>query len=209
MTTKNRVDSAILERRNHPIEARTERREMSRIKIRTREEMNEEQRRVYDATVAGKRGRAPAPLLAWLESPVLADRAQKLGEFARYDTTLPTRLSELAVLVTARFWTSQYEWAIHKQEALKGGLDPAIIDAIAHRRDPDFRNSDERLVYDFARALHETHSVSPDLYQRAINSLGDRGVVELVGILGYYTLISMTLNVFEIDPPDGKPELAP
>jgi 4-carboxymuconolactone decarboxylase len=182
---------------------------MSRIKIRTREELNEEQRLVYDAAVAGKRGRAPAPLLAWLESPVLADRAQKLGEFARYDTTLSPRLSELSILVTARFWTSQYEWAIHKQEALKAGLDNAIIDAIAARREPDFKNHDERLVYEFANKLHENHTIGSDLYQRAVDMLGDRGVVELVGILGYYTLISMTLNVFEIDPPDRVSELAP
>jgi len=172
--------------------------------------MTEEQRRVYDATVAGKRGRAPAPLMAWLASPVLADRAQKLGEFARYDTTFPPRLSELAILVVARYWTAQYEWTAHKAEALKAGWDLATIDEIANRRRPQFKNADERVVYDFSLTLNQTHAIPTELYQTAIDVLGERAVVELVGILGYYTLISMTLNTFEISPPDGKPaELAP
>jgi 4-carboxymuconolactone decarboxylase len=183
---------------------------MPRIKIRAREEMTEEQRRVYDATVAGKRGRAPAPLIAWLESPVLADRAQKLGEFVRYETSLPPRLSELAILVMARHWTAQFEWTAHKKEALKGGLDPAIIDDIANRRLPGFKNEDERVVYDFSVTLNTSHTIPDGLYRTAVDTIGTRGVVDLVGILGYYTLISMTLNTFEIDPPDGQPaELKP
>jgi 4-carboxymuconolactone decarboxylase len=183
---------------------------MPRMKIRAREEMTDEQRRVYDATAAGRRGRVPAPLIAWLESPVLAERAQKLGEFARYETTLPPRLSELAILVIARHWTAHFEWAAHKPEALKGGLDPAIVDDIANRRQPRFVNEDERAVYEFSKTLNENHAVPDATYRKAVESIGQRGVVELVGILGYYTLISMTLNTFEIEPPDGQaPELKP
>src|SRR2546426_12540188 len=103
---------------------------MPRITIPTPAEMNDEQRQVYEATVAGRRGRAPAPLLVWLQSPELANRAQKLGELVRYETTLPPRLSELAILVVARFWTAHYEWFAHKREALKAGVDPGVIDDI-------------------------------------------------------------------------------
>jgi 4-carboxymuconolactone decarboxylase len=176
---------------------------MPRIKILTPEQMSQEQRRVYDETAAGRRGRVPAPLLAWLESPVLADRAQKLGEFLRYETSLSPRLSELAILVIARYWTAQFEWTAHKAEALKAGLDPEIIKDIAKRRPPCFRNPDEQLVYDFSVTLNHTQAIPAELYERAVATLGLRGVVELVGILGYYSLISMTLNTFEIEPPEG------
>ena len=180
---------------------------MARIKRRTVEEMNEEQLQAYNETVAGRRGRMPAPLIAWLESPVLASRAQKLGEFVRYETTLPPRLSELAILTIARHWTAQFEWTAHKAEALKGGLHPEIIEDIASRRPPRFKNPDEPVVYDFSVALNQTHAVSEKLYQTAVATIGLRGVVELVGILGYYTLISMTLNAFEIMPEGTAPEL--
>jgi 4-carboxymuconolactone decarboxylase len=183
---------------------------MTRIQILTQDEMTDDQRRVYEAAVAGRRGRAPAPVIAWLKSPEFADRAQKLGEFVRYQTTLPPRLSELAILVTARFWTAQYEWFAHKQEALKAGLGPVVIDAVACRRRPCFENGDERVVYDFSRSLIETHSVHDDLYRATVDAVGERGVVELVGLLGYYTLISMTLNTFEIGVPNGaRAELDP
>jgi 4-carboxymuconolactone decarboxylase len=182
---------------------------MPRIKIRGPEEMNQEQRRVYEETVAGRRGRIPAPLIAWLESPVLADRAQRLGEFLRYETSLRPRLSELAILVVARHWTAQFEWTAHKAEALQAGLDPGIIDDIARRRPPRFKNPDEAVVYDFSATLNQTHVVPDELYHKAVATIGLRGVVELVGILGYYTLISMTLNTFEIDPEGRVPELEP
>jgi 4-carboxymuconolactone decarboxylase len=176
---------------------------MARMTLPERVDMTDEQRRVYDATLSGRRGRVPAPLVAWLASPTFADRAQSLGEFVRYDTTLTPRLSELAILLVARHWTSAYEWFAHKPEALKGGLDPAIVDAIAQRRLPRFEHEDERAVYEFVVMLHETKGVSDALYSATVDRLGQRRVVELVGLLGYYTLISMTLNVFEIGAPDG------
>lgn len=181
---------------------------MARIKIRIPEEMSQEQLRVYHDTVAGRRRRMPAPLAAWLESPLLADRAQKLGEFVRYETSLPPRLSELAILVVARHWTAQFEWIAHKAEALKAGLDAGIIEDIANRQTPRFENPDERLVYEFSVSLNQKHEVSDELYQRVVVVIGLRGVVELVGILGYYTLISMTLNTFEIEPEGQAPELS-
>lgn len=173
------------------------------------EEMSAAQRRVVDATVAGKRGRIPAPLRAWLHSPEFADRAQHLGAFVRYDTTLGPALSELAILVTARAWTAQYEWYAHKREALKAGVDPAVIAAIAARRTPDLPDAKARLVYDYAMALHTARRVPQTLHEEAVRLLGETGTVELVGLLGYYTLISMTLNAFEVGLPEGEqPELA-
>jgi 4-carboxymuconolactone decarboxylase len=168
--------------------------------------MSPEQRRVVENVTAGKRGRVPAPMRAWLHSPVLADRAQSLGEFLRYDTTLGPALSEFAILITARFWTAQYEWYAHKKLALQAGLDPALIDAIARRETPHFPDEKTAVVYDYARAMHETHGVEQALHDRAVAALGERGVVELVGVLGYYTLVSMTLNGFDLGLPDGEAE---
>ncbi|WP_158742645.1 carboxymuconolactone decarboxylase family protein [Acidisphaera sp. L21] len=172
------------------------------------EDMTPAQRRVADAAVAGKRGRLPAPLRAWLHSPEMGDRAQSLGEFLRYDTSLGPVLSELAILVTARFWTSQYEWYAHKKAALAAGMDPAIITAIATRQIPELTDPKAQIVYDYATVLHQTKQVPPDIHTRAIAALGEIGTVELVGLLGYYTLVSMTLNAFEIGLPEGElPEL--
>jgi 4-carboxymuconolactone decarboxylase len=181
---------------------------MARLKPLDSAEMSEEQQQIYAEIAGGKRGSVPAPLQIWLRSPVLATHAQRLGEFVRYNTSLPPRLSELAILVTARFWTSQYEWYAHKKMALKAGLDLAIVEAIATRRPPHFVQTDEQVVYDFSTALHTNHQIPDDLYQQATATLGEQAVVELVGLLGYYTLISMTLNAFEVEVPEGEtPEL--
>ena len=125
----------------------------------------------------------------------------------RFSTSLPKRLKELAILVTARHWNAQFEWHAHEPEALDGGLDPEIIAAIRARRRPDFApdlaKADEELVYEVSRALHEAHHIDDALYARAVETLGEDGTVELVGLLGYYTLVSMTLNAFDVPLPDG------
>ena len=144
------------------------------------EDMDSAQRRVAEVAISGKRGRLPAPLRAWLHSPEMGDRAQSLGEFLRYDTSLGPVLSELAILVTARFWTSHYEWFAHKRLAMNAGLDPAIADAIAHRRPPAFTDPKAQLVYDYATVLHTSHSVPEPLHAAAQAALGEAGVVELV-----------------------------
>jgi 4-carboxymuconolactone decarboxylase len=161
-----------------------------------------EQQRVLDEAAVGLRGRVPAPLRVWVKSPELARRTQRVGEFVRYQTRLPARLSELAILVTARHWTSQYEWYVHAEHARRAGLDPAAIEAIAARREPHLPLEDERLVYAFARQLHERRGIADDLYRASVACLGEQAVVELVMLLGYYTLVSMTLNTFEIGLPD-------
>jgi 4-carboxymuconolactone decarboxylase len=142
--------------------------------------------------------------MAWLASPELAQRAQKLGEFVRFDTSLPPHLSELAILITARFWTSHYEWFAHKRIALAAGVDKEVIDAIARRAEPQLDDPKSKAVYAFSKALHQSHQVPANIYAEAEKELGHKAVVELVGILGYYTLISMTLNTFEIKLPEGE-----
>ena len=112
-----------------------------RLKLLSPGEMNADQKQTYDESIAGKRGAPPAPMMAWLNSPEMARHATRLGEVMRYNTSFPAKLSEIAILVTARHWTSHYEWFAHKRLALKGGMDPKIIDDIRDRRTPDLRRS--------------------------------------------------------------------
>ena len=167
-------------------------------------EMDEAQRKVADEAISGKRGRIPAPLRAWIYSPELGARAQRLGEFCRFDTALGARLSEFAIIIVARIWTSHFEWFAHKRDALKAGLEIEIIDAIANREIPVLSDAKDQLVYDYTTTRNRDRNVSPELHARAVDLLGERGVVELVGVLGYYTLVAMTLNAFEIGLPDGQ-----
>src|SRR5262249_50598134 len=118
---------------------------------------------------------------------------------------LSPRLSELSMLITARFWNAHYEWYAHKKEALKAGVDPAIIEDIKNRKTPKFAKADERAVYEFSDTLHKTHQVPDDKYKAVVDLVGEEGAVELVGLLGYYTLISMTLNAFQVPLPEGVP----
>jgi len=173
-------------------------------------EMNGEQRTIYDEAVASKRGSAPAPMFAWLRSPELARHATRLGAFLRYDTTLDAQLSELAILVTARHWSAAYEWYAHKKLALQAGLAPDIIEAINRRHVPDLDDPKAQIVYEVSEALHESRVLPEALYTRAQALLGERGLVELIGLLGYYTLVSMTLNAYEVGLPEGEvSDLAP
>jgi 4-carboxymuconolactone decarboxylase len=113
-------------------------------------------------------------------------------------------ITEIAILVTARHWTSHYEWYAHRLLALKGGLDPKIIDDIRDRRTPTFDDPKAKIVYDVAKSLHEGHGVAKSLYDEAVKVVGERGVVEIIGLCGYYTMVSMTLNTFEFGLPEGQ-----
>ena len=146
------------------------------------------------------------PYNALLRSPELADRAQKLGEYVRYNSSLPPRLSELAILVVARHWTAQYEWYAHSRLALAAGLPPQVVASIAEGKRPAGMQADEAAVYDFCRELHEDKSVSDAAYKAVHDLFGERGAVDLLGISGYYTLVSMVLNVDGAPlPADGVP----
>lgn len=175
-----------------------------RLKDLSPSEMSDDQKGIYAEAAAGKRGTVVPPLRAWIHAPDMARHASRLGEFLRYNTSLGPRLSELAILVTARHWSAQYEWYAHKKMALAAGLDPKIIDAINHRRVPDFDDEKAQVVYEFSELLHENQTVPKPLYDKAIAMLGEAGTVELVGVLGYYSLVSMTLNTFDVGLPDGE-----
>jgi 4-carboxymuconolactone decarboxylase len=166
--------------------------------------LDADQKRIWQEIASGPRGTVPAPLQIWLRSPTLAENAQRLGAFCRYGTSLEPRLSELAILLTARHWTAHYEWYAHEKFARKAGIDDAVIAAIASRGEPVFAREDERVVYDFCQEYYRDHRVGDATFARAIAQLGERGVVDLVGIVGYYALISATLNVFEVPVPDGE-----
>ena len=175
-----------------------------RLKLLSPGEMSADQKQTYDESIAGKRGKPPPPMMAWLNSPEMAMHATRLGEVMRYNTSFPAKLSEIAILVTARHWTSHYEWYAHKRLALAGGMDPKIIDAIRDRRTPEFDDPKGRVIYDVAKSLHEGHGVSKTLYDEAVKVLTERGIVEIIGLCGYYTMVSMTLNTFEFELPAGE-----
>src|SRR4051794_30457784 len=175
-----------------------------RLKLLSPGEMNADQKQTYDESIAGKRGAPPPPMMAWLNSPEMARHATRLGGFLRFDTVFSAAESEIAILVTARHWTSHYEWYAHKRLALKGGLDPKIIDDIRDRRTPTFDDAKGQMIYDVAKSLHEGHGLSKMLYDEAVDVLSVRGLVEIIGLCGYYTMVSMTLNTFEFDLPDGE-----
>lgn len=165
--------------------------------------LSADQKQIYDAILNGPRGIVEGPLRVWLQSAGLADKAQALGAFCRFGTSLPPRLSELAILITGAFWKAGFEWAVHSVIAENAGVDPRVIEAIRIGATPVFDIEDEAVLYDFATALHRDHRVDDALYARAIAQFGTKTLVELVGILGYYTLISMTINAFNVPLPEG------
>lgn len=168
-----------------------------------------EQAAVIAEAVAGKRGKVPAPMIGWLPNPELARRAQHLGALLRYDTSLEPALSEIAILVCGRHWTSHHEWSAHKRIALEAGVDPRTVADIAARKpDPFARNDRERIVLRVASVLLAQTKLPDALYAEGLVILGTRGMVDLVGILGYYSLVALTLNAFELGLPEAHaPEL--
>ena len=168
--------------------------------------LSPEGKRVHDAIASGPRGLVQGPLRVWLTSPGLADKAQALGAFCRYGTSLPTRLSELAILVTGAYWKAGFEWHVHAPIAIEAGLDTAAVETIRTGGAPHFEKADEAAVYGFAHELLATRRVSEGTYRKAVAELGERGTVDLVGVLGYYGLISMTINAFEVPVPEGSQE---
>jgi 4-carboxymuconolactone decarboxylase len=169
------------------------------------DQMSPQQSRVAEAIKAGPRGGIRGPFAVLLRSPELADRVQRLGEHLRFNSSLPPRLNEFAIIINARFWESKYEWFAHRPLAVKAGLAESIADAVARGDRPKDMKEDEALVYDFCTTLHRRHFVDDSLFARAKAGLGEQGVVDLIGVSGYYTLVSMVLNVAEIPLPAGTP----
>jgi 4-carboxymuconolactone decarboxylase len=181
-----------------------------RFKPLTYAEMTAEQRAMIEHLLSGERATTGGPFNVLLRSPEMGDIAQQLGARVRYHSSLPNRLNEMAILLTARDWTAQYEWYAHKRLALQAGLNPAIVDAIAVGKRPATMATDEQALYDFQMDLLQTKQVSDAAFRAAIAAFGERGVVDLLCNIGYYHLVSMVLNVDRYPlPADAKPELAP
>jgi 4-carboxymuconolactone decarboxylase len=149
------------------------------------------------------------PYRAYIQSPELAPRLSALSDYLRWNSSLPPRLSELAILITARQWTAQYEWAVHYPLAIKGGVDPKVLSDIAAGKRPEGMKDDEAALYDLATALYRDKKVSDPVYNAARASFGEHGVMDIIGILGYYDVVSMTLITMQADPPSGNVPLLP
>ncbi len=179
---------------------------MPRITLPSPESMDAAQRAVYDKIVSGPRGRIQGPLRAVLHNAELADRWQAIGALLRYGTSLPPRLSELAILVTGRACRSPFEWYAHRIEGEKAGLEPAIIEALLAQTEPPGMSPDDTLVWRYAVELNQHKSVSQATYDATLARFGERTVVELTALIGYYTMVAMTLNCHEIPLPEGVPQ---
>lgn len=164
------------------------------------------QKTVLQAILSGPRGNLNGPFLSWIHSPELAERAQALGAFCRYGTGLPLRLSEFAILCTAAKWRSQAEWFIHYPIGVEAGLSPVLLEAIRVGRQPMFLDVDEALIARIVNELYELKRITNKTYQGAIARFGTEVLVNLVGLLGYYALVAMTLNVFNVLA-EGQAEL--
>ena len=169
----------------------------------TADEMTPAQREVAEAIASGPRGGLRGPFQAWLRSPEIAQRLQKVGEYLRFSSSVPRRLNELAILITARAWDAQFEWYAHHRLAIEAGLDPAVATDIAEGRRPVSMSTDEAVVYDFCTELRATRRVSDATLARAQALLGEGGVIDLIAVSGYYDIVSMTLNVAEVALPEG------
>jgi len=176
----------------------------------TYDRMTPEQKALTDHILAGERGTMNGPFNVLLRSPEMGDLAQKFGAYMRFHSSLPRRLNELAIIMTARSWSSQFEWYAHRRYALEAGVSAGIVDAVAAGNRPSGMQPDEEAVYNFCQELLTTRNVSDAAFQAAVAKLGERGVVDLIGVMGYYHLVSMLLNVDRYPLPEGaKPELKP
>ena len=177
---------------------------MTRIKDWTVENLTEEQKEIHDTIVNGPRGHVVGPLRIWLNNPGLARSAQTVGEYARYGTSLSKGLSELAIITTGRVWSSAFEWEHHAPLAIEGGIDPENVNIISKGQRPNFRKAEEEAVFDFAAEANILKNVSDNTYNNLVNILNETAAIDIVGICGYYSLISMTLNVFKVPSDTDK-----
>jgi 4-carboxymuconolactone decarboxylase len=179
----------------------------ARVPLLSVEEMSEDQRRLHDQVVSGPRGMMIGPLRAAIHSPELAQLWSAFGEFLRFRTCLPVQLTELAILVTGRRWTSQVEWWVHARIGAEAGLAPSVIEAIRDLASPIFVERSHFEVYEYARLLQQDGQVPVEVHQAIHSRWGTRGVVELTAVIGYYTMVAMTLNAHLIPVPEESPPL--
>lgn len=173
-----------------------------------RERMDDAQRAAADELAAGPRRGVKGPFIPLLRSPELLARLQKVGEYLRFESALPRRVNELVTLVVARAWSQHFEWFAHVPLALQAGASPETIDALREARRPPGMAREEEVAYDFATELLRTRGVSDASYQACVEAFGERGVVDLVGLVGYFATVSMVLNVAHT-PPERAADVAP
>jgi 4-carboxymuconolactone decarboxylase len=180
----------------------------SRVAVLAEDQLSPIQRALLDSIRSGPRGASTTirgPFAVFLHAPAFGELAQQLGGYCRFKTAVPPRLSEFAILVTAKLWQAQYEWFAHVPMAERAGVAKETIRDLYRGRPPKSAPKDERAIYDFIQELYKVRRVSDKNFKRVNAILGDAATVELVGILGYYVLISMILNVFRMSPPEGEP----
>ncbi len=181
-----------------------------RFKPLTYREMTSEQKTMFESLISGERRGAGGPFNVLLRSPEMGDLAQKFGASMRFHSSIPSKLNEMAIIITARHWTSHYEWYAHRRAAANAGLSPAIIEAIAAGKRPTGMAADEEAVYNFCTELLTNKQVSDQTFQATRDKFGERGIVDLIGVTGYYQLVSMLLNVDRYPLPEGvQAELKP
>jgi 4-carboxymuconolactone decarboxylase len=174
------------------------------------EKLTDAQRKAVEEFKAARNADVTGPFVPMLRSPEVMSRARAMGDYLRFKSALPPRLSEFVILLTARRWTQQYEWNAHQPLALQAGVTREVVSAIAEGRRPETMSEDEEVLYTFCDELQRNQSVSDATYARAIARFGEAGVIDTVGITGYYTMLAMVLNTARTPLPDGsKPALAP
>jgi 4-carboxymuconolactone decarboxylase len=164
-----------------------------------------DRQREIAARIAGKRGRVRGPFLCWLHSPELCDRVEALGAFVRYDCSLPEKLRELSICITARFFDAQHSWNAHADKAIAAGISREALEALAEHREPVFGQRDEQVFYEFSQQLLSNHFVDKQTYAEAEQIFGRRGLVDLIGCLGNFSMLAFCLNAFEVDLDPTKP----
>ena len=178
-----------------------------RFKPLTYAEMTPAQRTMIDHLLAGERGNLGGPFNVLLRSPEMGDMAQQFGASMRFHAALPKRAAETVIILTARFWTAQFEWSAHKRAALQAGVAPAVVDAIEHGKKPPSMEPDVQAAYNFVTELLKTKQVSDATFQTAKERFGEKGVVDMIGLSGWYSMVSMLLNVDGYPVADGSPKL--
>ena len=174
------------------------------------DKLTDAQKKAIEEFKAARSVDISGPFVPLLRSPEVMSRARAMGDYLRYKSSLPPRLSEFVILLTARRWTQQYEWHAHQPLALQGGLRAEVVTAIAAGRRPDGMTEDEDAVYTLWDEVQRTQSVGDATYARAIGKVGEQGVIDVLGITGYYTMLAMVMNTARTPLPDGvKPPLAP
>lgn len=178
-----------------------------RLPALAREKMDDAQRKAADELTAGPRGGVKGPFIPLLRSPELMDRLQKVGEYLRFKSALEPRLGEFTMLVVAREWTNPFEWAVHAPLAAKAGVSKETIEAVREGRRPDAMAADEAMIYDFVQELLQRKGVSDTTYERVVKALGERGLMDLIGLVGYFAGICMVMNVAHTPAPTA--DIAP